>query len=228
MATTRWPTIINLLSDLVIFHEYDVNEFLTRLIKIVDEIVPSDSCLIYRHDRKKKQLTLIASKNHHTEELGQIKLLDGEGITGWVAQYRKPVALEKEAYKDARFKVFKELPEDKYESFLSVPILDADGVAGVMNVQNKTPYTFSEEQITVLESIGKIVASAFIKLSLEEKVTDLTEKLEERKILEKAKGLLMKSRKISEDEAFKVIRREAMNKRKSMKEIAEAVIIVYK
>lgn len=222
-----WPTIITLLSDLVVFNQYNFKEFLEKLINIVEEVVPADSCLIYLHDRKKKQLTLIASKNPHTEELGHINLLEGEGITGWVAQYRKPVSLQKEAYKDTRFKVFKELPEDKYESFLSVPILDGEGVAGVINVQNKTPYIFSDQQITVLESIGKIVSSAFAKISLDEKVTNLTEKLEERKILEKAKGLLMKVRHISEEEAFSVIRREAMNKRKSMKDIAEAVILVY-
>lgn len=222
-----WPLIITLLSNLVVFHKYTFEEFVKKLIIIVEDIVSAESCFIYIHDRKRKLLTLVASKNPHKPELGEIHLAEGEGITGWVAQHRQPVAIDEKAYLDSRFKYFQELPEDKYESFLSIPILDESGVVGVMNFQNNKPYTFSEEQITVLESIGKIVASAFVNSALDEKILSLEEKLEERKIIEKAKGILMKARKLTEEEAFRVIRKEAMNKRKSLKEIAEAILLVW-
>ncbi|MEY3103453.1 MAG: hypothetical protein RL256_475 [Actinomycetota bacterium] len=61
-------------------------------------------------------------------------------------------------------------------------------------------------------------------LALKSEVADLTERLETRKLVDRAKGLLMQAMKLSEPEAFKWIQRTAMDKRVSMKEVAEAVI----
>lgn len=61
-------------------------------------------------------------------------------------------------------------------------------------------------------------------LALKSEVADLTERLETRKLVDRAKGLLMQAMKLSEPEAFKWIQRTAMDKRVSMKVVAEAVI----
>jgi len=60
--------------------------------------------------------------------------------------------------------------------------------------------------------------------ALEDEVTDLNERLETRKVLDRAKGVLM-SRGMTEPEAFKRLQRLAMDKRRSLKEIAEAVVL---
>lgn len=222
-----WTQVINLLSDLVVFDSYTFQQFLKKLIKLLTQLIPVDSCLIYFYDRHAKELILVGSKQSHKKLLGKITLKTGEGITGWVAAHKKTVILSKNAYRDERFKFFKELPEDMYEAFLSVPIVDKQGIAGVINFQNKEPYTFNTEQIQTVEAIVKIIASAFEKVALERKVVHLETKLEERKIIEKAKGILMKQKNISEKDAYDLLQREAMKKRKSMKEIADAVILVY-
>ncbi len=219
---------IHLLSDLVIFNTYDFNQFLNKLIKLIIKIVPIESCLIYFYDREEKELILVASKKSHKKLLGKIKLRWGEGITGWVAAHKKTVVLEKNAYKDKRFKFFKELPEDEFEAFLSMPIVDRKGTVGVINLQNNTTYSFSQEQVNILESIVKIVASAFEKIVLERRVGHLTTQLEERKVIDRAKGILMSNKKIDENSAYKMLRDEAMKTRKSIRDIAEAVILVTK
>jgi response regulator NasT len=61
-------------------------------------------------------------------------------------------------------------------------------------------------------------------LALQNEVADLTERLETRKLVDRAKGILMQAMKLSEPEAFKWIQRTAMDKRVSMKVVAEAVI----
>lgn len=218
--------VINLLSDLVVYENFTFDEFLKKLIKVVIGVVPVDSCLIYFFDRDHKHLILVGSKKPHLEQIGKIVLEKGEGITGWVAEHKRTVAIEKKAYQDPRFKLFKELPEDTYESFLSVPIVDQSGVVGVINLQNRKTYRFSEIEITTVQSIVKLIASAFIKVILERKVDVLENKLEERKLVEKAKGLLMKNRNLNEEEAFRFIRSESMNRRKTMKEIAESILLV--
>ena len=219
--------VVDLLSQLIVFDSYNFQQFLKKLISLLTKFVPVDSCLIYFYDRETKQLILVGSKHSHKKLLGKITLKTGEGITGWVAVHKQTVVLTKNAYRDERFKAFKELPEDLYEAFLSVPIIDKEGIVGVINLQHRLPYKFTDEQIKTVEATVKIVASAFEKIVLERRVVHLENKLEERKIIEKAKGILMKEKQLSETESYNLIQQEAMKKRKSMHEIAEAVLLVY-
>jgi two-component system, response regulator PdtaR len=61
--------------------------------------------------------------------------------------------------------------------------------------------------------------------AMENKLKDLEEALATRKVVEKAKGVLMEKYKLSENEAFKRIQRLSMNNRKSMREVAEAILL---
>ncbi|MBI2596051.1 GAF and ANTAR domain-containing protein [Candidatus Daviesbacteria bacterium] len=218
---------INLLSDLVVFNHFDFDIFLKNLIKIITEIIPADSILIYFHDRDEKQVILIGSKKPHKKQLGKIILHQGEGITGWVVAHKEVVVIKRGAYKDPRFKFFKELPEDTYESFMSIPILDSGGVVGVINLQNRMPYNFSVTEVRTINSLVQLIASAFVKITLKRRVLHLENTLEERKLIEKAKGLLMKYKKLNEAQSYQFIRKESMNRRKSMRDIAESIIIVF-
>lgn len=227
LSAESFTNLLSMLSNLVVFRSHDFEQFLKKLIKIIIKVIPVDSCFIYFYDREKKELILVASKKTHKKQIGNISLKRGEGITGWVAAHKKTVVLEKNAYKDERFKFFKELPEDKFEAFMSVPIIDRDGVVGVVNLQNKKPYKFTKDQITIIEAIVYMIASAFESVLLTRRVGSLELKLEERKIIERAKGILMEKRRMSESQAFALMRRDAMKHRKSLKEIAEAILLVW-
>jgi len=61
--------------------------------------------------------------------------------------------------------------------------------------------------------------------NLKEQVDDLKETIESRKIIEKAKGILMKNHNMSEPEAFRKMQKLAMDKRKSLRQIAEAILL---
>ncbi len=61
--------------------------------------------------------------------------------------------------------------------------------------------------------------------ALKEKVEDLQETLESRKIVEKAKGVLMQTQSLTEPEAFRKMQKLAMDKRKSLRQIAEAILL---
>ncbi|MBX7135588.1 MAG: response regulator [Fimbriimonadaceae bacterium] len=62
-------------------------------------------------------------------------------------------------------------------------------------------------------------------VQLSNEVQDLTEKLEARKLVDRAKGILMETLGVNEAEAYRRIQLESMNRRKSMREVAEAVIL---
>lgn len=133
----------------------ELAHILNDVVKIVTEMTRADSVFIYLFDERKKQLTLMASKIPHKTELGKITLKAGEGITGWVAQENKPVSIGENAYRDKRFKGFDVLPEDRYEAFLSVPIVKKDIPIGVINVQHKKPHEYSATTVNLMAIIAK-------------------------------------------------------------------------
>lgn len=209
-------------------HSLEINELLKEIVKVASEITKADSCLIYVINKNRQELTLRASKNPHADLLRRITMKLGEGITGWVAQEKKPVAISQGAAKDIRFKFFRSLPEDKFEAFLSVPIINKIGVVGVINVQHKKKHFHSEMEVNLLEAIGKLVGGVVENALLIEESLALKETLELRKLIERAKGILMKKNNLNEADAYRTLQQESMNSRKSLKEIADAIILVDK
>lgn len=79
-----------------------------------------------------------------------------------------------------------------------------------------------------LLSMASFVMHAFQKmLQLRNEVDELKETLETRKMVERAKGILMKNMQMSEEEAFKCIQSQSMDKCIPMKQVAEAIILTY-
>lgn len=145
-------TIVDIASS-----ELDLNLTLQLVVKIVTEMTSADSVFVYLFDDKKENLVLMASKTGHKKELGNVVLKVGEGITGWVARENKTVAIKARAYKDPRFKSFDVLPEDRYEAFLSVPIIYKGKAIGVVNVQHKREQDYAAGTVNLLEMIAKQV-----------------------------------------------------------------------
>ena len=91
--------------------------------------------------------------------------------------------------------------------------------AGVM------AYVVKPFSINDLTPAIEIAMSRHLQMrSLREEVADLHERLETRKVIDRAKGILMAAMNLSEPEAFSWIQRAAMDRRITMKEVAEAVI----
>lgn len=216
---------LELLREIIetISYNLDLKEVLSRIVKIVSGVTKADSCFLYLLDGG--SLVLRASLNPKPLEIGNTKLRLNEGITGWVARNKQTVAIAKEAYNDERFKTVNSLPEDKFEGFLSVPIAYRDKILGVINVQHSKPKTYSKNEIALFELVAKATGGAIENALLFSEKEALKEALETRKLIEKAKGILMKEFSIGEDDAYKLLHKKSMDKRMSMKEIANAIII---
>ena len=91
--------------------------------------------------------------------------------------------------------------------------------AGVMAYVVK-PFTIGD----LIPAIEIAISRHTQMRSLAEEVADLHERLETRKVIDRAKGILMKALNLSEPEAFSWIQRAAMDRRLTMKEVAQAVI----
>lgn len=196
---------------------------LNRIVEFVTSFIPCDSCFIYVLDDDK--LVLRASKNPHADLVDRFGVQYGQGITGWVAQHREPVAISSNASNDPRFKAFKNLPEDHFEAMLCTPILCASKVVGVINLQHRLTYQHSANEVRLLSMLGFLVGAEIERARLESENVELTGKLETRKTVDRAKGILQRDLSLSEEEAYRAMQTESRQRRKSMREIAEAVIL---
>jgi signal transduction protein with GAF and PtsI domain len=196
---------------------------LQRVVQVVDSLVHCDSCFVYVLDGD--TLVLRASKNPHPESVNRLRLRIGQGITGWVAEHLEPVAVGVRASHDPRFQVFTELPEDRYEAFLSVPIVSRGRLVGVINVQHREPHTHGARETQLISTIGFLVGAEIEMARLEEENSQLFERLETRKVVERAKGILQRETGMSEEEAYLAIQRQSRQRRKTKREIADAIIL---
>lgn len=218
-------------SDIEFLHEIGsriaaadpLHAVLQRVVQFVMTVVRCDSCFIYVLDGD--TLVLRASKNPHPDVVDRLKLRIGQGITGWVAEHRQPVAVGKLAFLDPRFQVFTELPEDRYEAFLSVPVLSRGKLVGVINVQHRQPHNHSSREIQLIAMTGFLVGAEIEMARLEEENTQLSERLEARKVIDRAKGILQRDLGISEEDAYLTIQRQSRQRRKTKKDIAEAIVL---
>jgi uroporphyrinogen-III synthase len=200
-----------------------VHEVLDRIVEFVSDLVSCDSCFIYVLEDE--NLVLRASKNPHPEEIDHLTMRIGQGIAGWVAEHRQPVLLERNASQDRRFRSFAELPEDQYEALLSIPVISRSRVVSVITLQHKEPHTFPPREVKIISMIGHLVGAAIDMARLENEVIELSDKLAVRKVIERAKGIVQSEFGISEEEAYSLIKKQARSRRKSMKEVAEAILL---
>ena len=129
------------------------------------------------------------------------------------------------AHEDPRFKLLADLPEDRCESFLSVPLISGRRLVGVINLQNRAPHEYSRRETNLISTIGFLVGAEVERARLESENSRLTDQLETRKVMERAKGILQRDLKISEEDAYLTIQRECRQRRKPMREVAEAIIL---
>ena len=200
-----------------------LEEVLAEVVEFAANVVTCDSCFLYVLEGD--ELVLRASKNSHPEVVDRLKLGLEQGITGWVAKHREPVVVAKNAFADPRFKLFTELPEDRFEAFLSVPVASRGRLVGVINLQNRAPHQYNRREISLVSTIGFLVGAEIEMARLETENLQLSRRLETRKIIERAKGILQRSLRLSEEDAYLVLQRESRQRRKPMKDVAEAIVL---
>lgn len=200
-----------------------LDEVLQDVVVFVAAVVKCDSCLIYVLEDD--ELVLRASKNPHPDVVGRLTMKVGQGITGWVAQHREPVVIAQAAYDDPRFKLFNELPEDRFESFISAPLVSGGRLVGVLNVQDRAANVYSRRDVSLIATLGCLLGAEVERARLESENARLSERLEARKVVERAKGILQAELQISEQEAYVTLQRYSQQRRQSMREIAEALIL---
>jgi len=96
---------------------------------------------------------------------------------------------------------------------------------GTINLQHIRPHVYKRKEIRLISAIGFLVGAEIELARMESVNSNLTDQLITRKVVERAKGILQRELGLSEEQAYLALQKQSRQKRKAMKEIAEAIIL---
>ena len=202
-----------------------LEDILKLIVTVTAEIMNSKICSLSLVDEKSGTLILKATQSMSDAYNKKAPLRIGEGIAGKVALENKPHVVY-DISKEPEYKYKDIAKKEGLRSLLSVPLSVKGRVIGVLNNYTSHPHKFTKGEIDILTSVSNQAAIVIENAELMVKTKVIQEELETRKIVEKAKGIIMRERSLSEEEAFKKIQRQSMDTRRSMRDIAEAIILM--
>lgn len=204
--------------------DFYLEDILRLIVVVTAEVMNSKICSLWLLDEKEERLKIRATQSMSQEYLKERTLKLGEGVVGYVAKGNTPSVIL-DVQKEPRYKEKELARKEGLVSMLSVPMCVKDRVIGVINCYTSAPYKFTETDVNVLTTVANQAAIAIENTELMVKTRVIQEELEIRKMVERAKDVLMQDRGISGEEAFRRLQKQSMNTRKSMREVAEAIIL---
>ena len=152
----------------------DHDQLLRRIIDEATEATDTQVCSLYLWDDAEKVLILTATNGLAQSGVGAVRLGLGDGVTGWVAAQRAPLAVP-DVRAEPRFTWVPNLDQERFRSMLSVPIVSHDRVIGVMNVQTTDVHEFLPTEVefvqTLAAQVAGIIELSALRLKLDRQLT---------------------------------------------------------
>ncbi len=201
-----------------------LDDILTLVVTVTAKVMDSKICSLWLIDEKGKALKLRATQTISREYLKERNLKLSEGVVGHVASNNKPMIIF-DVLKEPKYKEKEMARKEGLSSMLSVPLVVKEKVIGVINCYSQKSHNFTDIEVSLLTTVANQAAVAIENTELMVKTRVIQEELESRKLVERAKEILMTRKGLTGAEAFRRIRKQSMNARKSMREIAEAILL---
>lgn len=203
-----------------------IEELLHLVVQITAQIMNSKICSLMLLDEERKELVIKATQSVSEAYNKKPNLKLGEGIAGRVAQENRIICVE-DITQDNRYINRDIAQKEGLCSLASVPLAVKGRVIGVLNCYTAKKHKFSKSELDILTSVANQAAVAIENAELGLRAKTAEEALLTRKLIDRAKDILSQEAKISPAEAFRLIQKKSMDNRKSMREIAEAIILTH-
>jgi signal transduction protein with GAF and PtsI domain len=204
-----------------------LEDILKLIVMVTAKVTGVDICSLWliEESEKGKKARLKATQAIDPDYVKDRVLNLNEGVVGYVASTNRPLKVEN-VLKEPRFKEKEMAKNLGLVSMLGVPLhVKEDKVIGVLDCFTIEPHKFSETEVSLITTVANQAAVAIENTQLMVRTKIIEEELEKRKMIDRAKEILMEKKGFSAEKAFRWIQKKSMDTRKSMKEIAEAVII---
>ena len=197
------------------------------IVMVVAKVTGVDICSLWLVDENTTppKVRLKATQAFEPEYVIDRSLDLHEGVVGHVITTQTPLVVD-DVLKCEIFKEKEMARKLGLVSMVGVPLQSKkDKVIGVLNCFTSTPHTFSPTDINLLTTVANQAAVAIINTELIIKTRIIQEELQARKKIERAKEIIMERNQINGDEAYRWIRKRSMDSRKTMIEVAEAILL---
>src|SRR5512137_991432 len=156
----------------IILHSHDLQETLDNIVTIVAKRMSTDVCSIYLLEKDGETLMLKATKGLSKASVNRISMKIHEGLSGLVVESRGMVMTDN-APLHPRYKYFKETREERFLSFLGLPLFERNTPIGVITIQTCEARRFNDDEISALRTIsfqvGSIIHNARLLDSIQSK-----------------------------------------------------------
>lgn len=151
-----------------------------RIVEAIADSLSMEVCSVYLFNPGSKDLTLWATAGLDPASIGQIRMGIGEGLTGIVVEQLQPVmAIDARAH--PRYKFFPDSGEERYHSFLGVPVVERGQILGVLNVQTSRRRRFSSAEVRLFRALATPIAGILRQAQMHQEIAS---KEEERRAFE--------------------------------------------
>lgn len=204
-----------------------LEDILKLIVMVTAKVTGVEICSLWliEEDTAPPIIRLKATQSIDPDYVKDRTLKMDEGVVGFVATTKNPLIIP-DVLKEPRFKEKEMAKKLGLVSMVGVPLQVGDeNVIGVLNCFTTEPHQFSETEVNLITTVANQAAMAILNTQLMVKTKVIQEELETRKLVERAKEVLMQRRKMNGEEAYRWIQKRSMDTRKSLRLIAEAILL---
>lgn len=227
--TETYDKYIKALMDIsrAITSDFYLEDILKLIVMVTAKVTGYEICSLWLIDESTNppKIRLKASQTIDPDYVKDRSLDLTEGVVGYVATHKQPLIIQ-DVLQEPLFKEKEMARKLGLVSMLSVPLQVRDGkVVGVLNCFTVKTYHFSETEVNLIRTVANQAAVGIMNTELMVKTKVIQEELETRKLVERAKEVLMRRRNKTGEEAYRWIQKRAMDTRKSIHHVAEAILL---
>ena len=204
-----------------------LEDILKLIVMVTAKVVGVDICSLWLVDGEgdERRIRLKATQAINPDYVIDRVLREGEGVVGFVVSANRPLIIE-DVLAEPRFKEKDMARKLGLVSMVSVPMnVQKNKVIGVLNCFTSNPHRFSDTEVNLVTTVANQAAVAIMNTELMVKTRVIQEELETRKLVERAKEVLMRRRNMTGTQAHRWIQKRSMDSRKSIRHVAEAVLL---
>ncbi len=204
-----------------------LEDILKLIVMVTANVTGFAICSLWLLDESvhPNQIRLKATQAIAPEYVKDRSLALDEGVVGYVLSTQKPLTI-KNVLRNNRFKEKEMAKQLGLISMVGVPLKSKDDkVIGVLNCFTEETHKFSKTEVNLLTAVANQAAVAILNTELMVKTKVIQEELETRKLVERAKEVLMHRMDLKGDGAYRWLQKRSMDNRKSIRQIAEAVLL---
>lgn len=201
-----------------------LEELLRLVVHVTAEIMNSKISSLMLLDPDKQELVVKATQSISEAYNKKANIRLGQGIAGVVARDNKLMCVL-DVKADPRYLNQDVAKKEGLCSLACVPLAVKGRVIGVLNCYTSKKHKFSKHELDLLTALANQAAIAIENAELDLRARSAEEALTTRKLVERAKDILSQDANIPSSEAYRLIQKQSMDMRKSMREVAEAIIL---